>query len=534
METVDFLRADWICPVKGASVRVDGGTLLFDNPTDVDALFRLRVSGGGGLNKTWAAVELSGEAVAGSAGVFYVVDECNRIHGEAVLESRAFFQMPASKERAVIVKVFPCSSLRISKLSVRFGVSEKHAMGCVKSVFKGDLGVVVPAYPSVGNMYPCAFVHSRVKAYLQEGLCCDVICAFDYQGYCIYEVEGVHVVRMPVDRLASLLVLRRYAAVFLHFLDLRYARVIESIDLNFSQIFLWSHGPETRYWDWPIFTTPYFSDQASLTDGQKAEFKERDEAIAKLNEMPNISWVFVSESLKNRSEELLGIVFKRAHVIPNVIDERRFAFHEKPAELRKKVFLVRKFENIAFYALDIDMAAIVELSHRPCFADMEFDIYGTGPMFDELVAPVRGFSNVHLHRRFLSHDEIAKVHASHGVALFATRYDSQGVSMGEAAMSGLAVVSSDIDTANYFLPNDKGLLCEVENPVAYADTIERLYNDPGYFDECSHACHEKMFDLCRRAVTVDREVSLVRDVMPKRHLARVRVAAERLLRSILD
>ncbi|MEG0454542.1 MAG: glycosyltransferase, partial [Bacteroides sp.] len=128
------------------------------------------------------------------------------------------------------------------------------------------------------------------------------------------------------------------------------------------------------------------------------------------------------------------------------------------------------------------------------------------------VAPLRAFENVHLHQHFLSRSEVAQIHREHGVALFATRFDSQGVSMGEAAMSGLAVISSDIDAARCFLPTDQGLLCEVENPVAYADAIERLYCNPECFLLASRSCRDKMYRLCRREETVDREIELIQKV----------------------
>lgn len=54
---------------------------------------------------------------------------------------------------------------------------------------------------------------------------------------------------------------------------------------------------------------------------------------------------------------------------------------------------------------------------------------------------------------------------------FPTRYDAQGVSMCEAAMSGLAVVTSDNDAVKEFLPKDK-IYANTENYVEYADIIE--------------------------------------------------------------
>ena len=42
---------------------------------------------------------------------------------------------------------------------------------------KSSVLVITPAYPSSANFYLCAFVHTRVKAYLEADLSVDVVCA---------------------------------------------------------------------------------------------------------------------------------------------------------------------------------------------------------------------------------------------------------------------------------------------------------------------------------------------------------------------
>ncbi|MBO4352936.1 MAG: glycosyltransferase family 4 protein [Eggerthellaceae bacterium] len=339
----------------------------------------------------------------------------------------------------------------------------------------------------------------------------DVICARNSDGYGAYEYENVRVLRIPITELGHVLVREAYDAVLLHFFDEVYAAALDGVGLGKTRLFLWSHNPETRYWEWPLFTTPYFTEPPELTEDQRRLFEQKDAFVKIFNNKPNVSWIFISEAQKKRAEELIGISFNRSHVIANLVDEQRFPYAPKDPALRTKVFCVRKFDNIATYAVDLDVAAVLELSKRPVFGQMEFDFFGDGPLFDTLLEPIRHLENVRVHKRFLSHDEIAQQHATHGIGLFATRFDSQGVSMCEAAMSGLAVVSSDIDAANIFLPNDLGLLCETENPAAYADAIERLATDPDYFARCSAACHEKVFSLCRREMTIDKEIALLQN-----------------------
>ena len=347
-----------------------------------------------------------------------------------------------------------------------------------KDVASRRLAVVVPTYPSEDNMYLCAFVHSRVKAYLQAGIDVEVLCVWDYyEDHTEYEIEGVHVTRLIPGSLEA-------------------------------HLFLWSHNPETRYWDWPLFTTPYFTHPAKLTHEQTEEFTKRDAVIRQLNNQSNVSWVFVSETLKKRSEELIGIHFNRAHVISNLVDEKVYQFSKRNKETRHKVIVVRKFDNVNTYAIDINVQAIVELSKRRIFKDLTFDIYGSGPMFENLTEPIKDFENVNLHEHFLSQSELKEAYDNHGIGLFATRFDSQGVSMCEAAMSGMPVVSSNIDAANYFLPNDIGLLCDVENPCEYADVVEKLARNRWYYNKCAKACRQKIEKRCSRAQTVEKEIDL--------------------------
>lgn len=507
MEELYIAYGAWRPSTPDTTCASDGEAVLMSNDGDADGLVRAVLSS---KSEGCYLISFEGESVRGSAGLLYLVDEYNHVLGEATLQSTTLLKVPAAEEHALLVKIFPHSEIRLTHVSVRAEPIDGAVERFCEKALRGTTAIVVPTYPTQENKYPCAFVHARVRAYREAQVPCDVICAFDYEGYCAYEFEGVQVLRMPIGELPDVLRRKRYRSIFLHFFDLRFARVLEESDLDDTPIFLWSHNPETRYRDWPEFTAPYFGGQPALSAEQECEFRERDQVIRRFNDKPNVSWVFVSEALKSRSEELLGIRFNRAHVIPNLVDEKAFRFEEKDPDLRKKVFLVRKFDNIATYAIDIDVACIVELSKRPFFSDMEFNLYGTGDFYDRLVDPLREFENVHLHRRFLSRDEIAQAHKEHGIALYATRFDSQGVSMGEAAMSGLAVVSSDIDAARCFLPTDLGLLCDVEDPVAYANAIERLYRDPDAFVSASRACHEKMYRLCRRGETVDKEIALIR------------------------
>jgi len=374
---------------------------------------------------------------------------------------------------------------------------------------KGQILVMTPGYPAKGDEYAFAFVHTRVQAYLETGLRVDVIATDGASDVWEEEFEGVHVTRMPLSVLASVLRERHYDVICLHFLDRHNARVLEGVDLSRTRLLLWCHGAETLYWDSPKFTTGYFQPQRKLGEEERLRYEDRDRILGRLDVLPNLTWVFVSSFCRTRARELTGVAFDRSVVIHNCIDERVFPYRHKDPQLRKRIFVVRKWDDSGCYALDTVVRTIMELSRRPYFRDLTFELCGTGPRHDELVAPLRGMDNVHIVDRFLSHAEIAQVHATCGVALFPTRFDTQGVSMLEAASSGLAVVSTLRPSVADFLPDDLDLLVPVDDYRAYADVIEQLYRDPLYFERCSEECHRKASELCGRNQTIDLECRLV-------------------------
>lgn len=504
----NYITSDWLPDTDNWEYSKESGLTI--SAQDEDFLLRVPID----RDEIGSTVQTTfkGNLLEGNACVLYIVDRFNRILAEQTLNSTCLSTLPEIDEYALLIKVFANSTVNIAQITLK-KVAKQNADAVdafLRKNLRNRIAVIVPTYPTFENRYLCAFVHARVRAYAEAGVKCDVICAFDYENYCHYKFEGISVMRMPLDSLPHALKVKKYEKVLMHFFDDKFAEAIKPQATPKTSYYIWSHGPETMYWDWPVFTTPYFQQPQALTEGQTRAFEKRDELIRELNALPNVTWVFVSPFLKSRSEELIGITFNSSHVIPNVIDETVFPFRKKDPDLRKKIFVARKFDNVNKYGLDLVAQCIVELSKREFFSELEFNIFGAGNYFHELTAHIADFPNVNLHQRFLTREEIAEEHGKHGIALFPTRWDSQGVSMGEAAMSGLAVVSSSIESTRYFLPDDCGLLAEnIEDPKEYADIITRLVLDPDYFVSCSQSCYQKAYQTARKELTIDKEIKMI-------------------------
>lgn len=374
--------------------------------------------------------------------------------------------------------------------------------------FKGDVLVLSPGYPSESNRYMCGFVHTRVKEYKKLGWNVDVAAVNNFPAASRYTFEGVDVVKIDFGTLRELLWKRKYGRILVHFFNDRFADVFDKIYLAETRLYFYLHGAETLYRDWDKITSSYFAPREKITTELEELFAKKDDVIKRYNEMPNVTWFFVTPWTQKRSEELVGVKYKNAKILPCFVDTDTFVYREHDAELRKKIFVLRKFDNPFTYALDIDVHVIQELARRPFFDDLEFDIYGDGHLFEVMTAPLVKYKNVHFHQGFLNHNEISEVHRTHGIALFPSRYDSQAVSSCEAASSGCVVVSTKNPGIEQEIYPKYNTLCEQENFKEYADVIERLYYNPEEFKAIGKGMSEDIRAIYGYDETIKKELDI--------------------------
>lgn len=477
MNKVDLLKKKWI-KMKGKDIILSRseGSLIVENPAEHDEFIAIPE-----LKKfveNEIKLEFCGEVLEGKPCILKMLNRYRTILAEVFLNSESVISKNFTKYYIFCILVPAKSKIRISKIEKQ---SPCNYQEMYEKFFKGDILLITPGYPSLNNKYMMGFVHTRVKAYKKLDWNIDIACVSEYPNTSIYEYEGVRVFKTNYFHLREVLRRKKYKKILIHFFDDRYANVLDSIDTTKTKLYFYLHGAETLYWDWEKLACPYFGEKTMIDDKLRARFQKKDEVIRKYNNTPNAKWFFVTNWTKTRSEELVGVKYNNYDVIPCLINTDLFYYEKKDPELRKKIFVLRKFDDVNSYSLDLDVRIILELSRRPFFKELEFDIYGDGCMFEKILAPLVQFSNVHLHKTFLNHEEIKKMHSQHGIALFATRFDSQAVSSCEAASSGCVVVSSDIPGVRQLFPKEANIMCETENYIEYADVIERLYNNPEEF-----------------------------------------------------
>ncbi len=454
-------------------------------------------------------LDFRGSIISGQAVVLMLLNKNREILVETTLNSTMIVNEELFKYFIVVLKVFPNTNVEISNIDIDFGISYEEK---VLEDFNNDVLVITPSYPSEEHKYMSGFVHSRVMEYKKNNIDVDVAVVYgEYKNVSKYNFEGINVTRMHYNYLRTLLQKRKYKKILIHFFDEKYYNVIQGCDIEESQLYIWVHGPETLYWDYPYFTTGYFNRLNPIYPYQYEQFHKNDKMIDDMNKRKNVRWIFVSEWIKTRSEELLKIRFNNYSVIPNIIDLDNFKYEVKNKEKMKKIFMLRRYDNINKYAVDVSVRTILELSKRPCFRNLEFNIYGTGDFYDELFKPIKGFKNVKFYKKFYTHKEIAENHRKNGIALFPTRYDAQGVSMCEAASSGLLVVASDNDAIKEFISYENGNVIETEDFVKYADFIEKISSDEKLFNQITMETRKKIEQKCSYASTVQKEIDLIND-----------------------
>lgn len=410
------------------------------------------------------------------------------------------------------LSIYENSELLIEEINIDY-ILNNEVEEKINEFFKGDTLLICPGYPSDNDKYNCAFIHTRVKEYKKMGMNIDIANINDlFQNKTIFsEFEGIKVIRTSFNNIRQVLRKKHYDKILIHFFNERHAQILDSLDLSSTQLYFYLHGAETLYWDWPKITTRYFKKEEEITPELKKLFKLRDEIIKKYNRFNNVHWMFVTPWTQKRSEELIGIKYNNAYTIPCYVDNKIFKYQTKDESLRKKIFILRPFKDIATYSTDIDIKVILELSRRKIFKDLEFSIYGDGEMFDIITAPVKQFSNVKINKGFLTHKEISEMHKEHGIGLFATRYDSQAISCCEAALSGCVVVSTKNPGIEQEIFPKYNTLCEQENIEEYANVIERLYNNPKEFKEISESMSKDILNLYNYENTIGKELEIFKN-----------------------
>ncbi|KGG92185.1 hypothetical protein P245_12325 [Comamonas thiooxydans] len=344
---------------------------------------------------------------------------------------------------------------------------------------KAEHLILTNHYPSYEDLYRNGFVHSRVRAYREHGVRCDVFRLRPKEAVSFHEFEDVDVTTGSQEVLHKMLCSGQYKSVLVHFLDPAMWEVLQH-HVDRIKVVVWVHGAEIQPWHRRDFNNENEDQRtvAKMKSDKRMEFWRE-----LLLEIPsNLKLVFVSRSFAEDVMEDLGFRIPEGQyaIIHNPINTELFGYQEKPVEQRKKVLSIRPYAS-KVYANDLMVKAILQLSKKPFFYDLEFRLIGDGQLFEETLEPLRQFSNVYIEQRFLTQSEIALLHKEYGIFLCPSRMDTQGVSRDEAMSSGLVPITNSVAAIPEFVDESCGILAGAEDHLDLANGVCRLYENSDLF-----------------------------------------------------
>ena len=378
----------------------------------------------------------------------------------------------------------------------------------VDSFYDIDSLLIAPGYPSQSNKYYWAFIHSRMKIYEESNTPVRVVVPDYVKAPVECEFDGIKYYKINYFDLRELLQKRQYSNLLVHYVSNQLIQTILSLSLEKTKVYLYCHSADLLYRDTHILSTPYFADVKNNSMEEEEAYIFKDHLLELLNRQKNITFVFGTKWAKENAEHENNIIFNNFEIIPCPIDEDLFSYQEKKKEIRKKIVLVRKFDNINTYGIDLDVKCILELAKHPIFKELEFEIYGDGSFHDTLVAPLKQFENVKIHKKYLDHNEMNEVFQNSGIALFGTRYETQGVAAIEAAYTGNVIISNNVAAVPEIFGTEN--LCEKEDYIGMAKKIIWYVENPEKFLEKSKEMHKIAKEKCGLNI-FEKEITFIKN-----------------------
>lgn len=377
-----------------------------------------------------------------------------------------------------------------------------------------DYVLLAPQYPRAWR-HGGEFIRTRVAAYAAAGLRGIVIdySAPEESAPYVLESRTGQIVSVNPAMLPSVtdIIARGNHAVLAHSPtpELQHL-LVERVPGN--RLAVWFHGYEVR--DHRRLHHNTTTAERALLHRQRDQLnKDRFEAARRLFVSPESTVVFVSDYQRRVSEIDVGTNVRNSLVIPNFIDGDYYRSRVRTPSESSKILLMRGF-NARNYGNDIAVQGLLLLSAHRSFPDLDITLRGFGKHFDENARLLRHLPNVHVEKRYSSPAEMATMHYDHGVFLCPTRWDTQGVMLGEAMASGMVAITNPVAAIPEFTDASSSILADPDDPRAFANALWHLITHPELMPLISQAAARRVREQCGREATVDKEIALIGRLIP--------------------
>lgn len=371
--------------------------------------------------------------------------------------------------------------------------------------------MITNAYPNKEKIYSNAFLHGRVKSYQEKGHKVEVIVlstkvTFDE----VY--DGVTIKYLDEYQIADYVNNQKIDRILIHFINKKMYTALKMMN-DCPKVLIWFHGFEaepwySRYYNF-LASKQTFIQQMIRKDAYYVDTKNmlidliNDENLQK-------EFIYTSNSYKTKYvDPYLGIQPDKFYIIPNPIDPDIFKYNPKNEEDRFNICNIRPY-TAPNYANDITRDVIIGLSKKKYFKKLTFNLYGDGPLFDNITEPLKKFNNVNLNKGFVHQKDIVNIHKANGIYLGPTRHDSQGVSLCEAMSSGLVPISNDIGAIAEFVEhNESGLLAGRDDVKGMIQHIEYLIKNPKEFIKMSEKASRMIIEQTGKQIVMQKEFEVI-------------------------
>ena len=373
-----------------------------------------------------------------------------------------------------------------------------------------NIAILTSRYVSPEAPYSHTFVHTRSKAYVSAGHRVQVFVPARKSH--VYEVDGIQVTLSSGKQISQRL--NGFDACCVHLLhpDIHprenanpiYHAIIKS---RKQAILFFLHGIDTlrisKIAPFDRFTSAehfarFINRDYYVLPRLKAHIKTL------LTEKPDCQFIFPSRWLRRQSESEIGITYgDRASIIPNGIDLQRFSFSDRWPD-RARILVLKPQVLRGNYAMDTTLSVLKMAPEK-----LSFSIYGKGGDQEKIRRMLESRRSIRIVNSFVNHEELKRIHNSHGIFFNLTRMDTQGVSMGEAMASGLAVVTNNVCAIPEFIANrENGISLEPDHPEKVLENILALVEDRELYSRVTQNARSRIEQLDINKTT-RRELELI-------------------------
>lgn len=299
-------------------------------------------------------------------------------------------------------------------------------------------------YPSDSNKYAMAFVHPRVKGYIEAGLQASVISFTACHDY-TYDEVTVYTVKTGLNKIKK----KPQIILIAHAPNIKkHLPFIYRVWRHIHRLIVFFHGHEILSTK-DYYPKPYIFNGKSNNEYIKLKVYDYIKLpimkffLKRFLASNKCDLIFVSQWMLQAGSNSLGIKFTEfpnIYVINNSISPyiREGGYSYK--NMKGDFITIRPLDQ-SKYAIDL----VVGFAQKhPSYS---FHIYGKGDYFKYNDKP----NNVFIYNDFLSPKDIPGILDSYKYALMPTRLDAQGVMMCEMATYGIPTIVSDISVCHEML-----------------------------------------------------------------------------------